>query len=165
MNVVIAGQMLDIFLAGDDEAAKERLTELAQEAGLNYEEDVKAAESWAAVAEALIAAVVVTVMLALWYPQPYFDAMGGELNAATSRETTVVYTRVPDGHLEQARELALGHELGACHQADARGEARGRGRRLCGADHRPRPVDAARRQGGDQRGDQWRRPWRARPRR
>ena len=25
-----------------------------------------------------------------------FDAMGGELNAATSRETTVVYTRVPD---------------------------------------------------------------------
>jgi predicted Zn-dependent peptidase len=31
-----------------------------------------------------------------------FDAMGGELNAATSRETTVVYTRVPDDHLEQA---------------------------------------------------------------
>lgn len=26
---------------------------------------------------ALIAATVVTVMLALWYPQPYFDAMGG----------------------------------------------------------------------------------------
>jgi len=26
---------------------------------------------------ALIAVVVVTVMLALWYPQPYFDAMGG----------------------------------------------------------------------------------------
>lgn len=26
---------------------------------------------------ALIAAIVVTVMLALWYPQPYFDAMGG----------------------------------------------------------------------------------------
>ena len=31
-----------------------------------------------------------------------FDAMGGELNAATSRETTVLYTRVPDGRLEQA---------------------------------------------------------------
>jgi predicted Zn-dependent peptidase len=31
-----------------------------------------------------------------------FDAMGGELNAATSRETTVVYTRVPDDHLERA---------------------------------------------------------------
>ncbi len=31
-----------------------------------------------------------------------FDAMGGELNAATSRETTVVYTRVPDGHLARA---------------------------------------------------------------
>ena len=31
-----------------------------------------------------------------------FDAMGGELNAATSRETTVVYTRVPDGRIEQA---------------------------------------------------------------
>ena len=31
-----------------------------------------------------------------------FDAMGGELNAATSRETTVLYTRVPDRRLEQA---------------------------------------------------------------
>ena len=31
-----------------------------------------------------------------------FDAMGGELNAATSRETTVVYTRVPDDHVEHA---------------------------------------------------------------
>jgi predicted Zn-dependent peptidase len=31
-----------------------------------------------------------------------FDAMGGELNAATSRETTVLYTRVPDGHLAEA---------------------------------------------------------------
>ena len=28
--------------------------------------------------------------------------MGGELNAATSRETTVVYTRVPDAHVERA---------------------------------------------------------------
>ena len=31
-----------------------------------------------------------------------FDALGGELNAATSRETTVVYSRVPDEHLERA---------------------------------------------------------------
>jgi predicted Zn-dependent peptidase len=31
-----------------------------------------------------------------------FDTMGGELNAATSRETTVLYTRVPDGHLTEA---------------------------------------------------------------
>ncbi len=31
-----------------------------------------------------------------------FDAMGGELNAATSRETTVVYTRVPDRRFEEA---------------------------------------------------------------
>ena len=36
-----------------------------------------------------------------------FDAMGGELNAATSRETTVVYTRVPDVHLEQALDVML----------------------------------------------------------
>jgi predicted Zn-dependent peptidase len=34
-----------------------------------------------------------------------FDAMGGELNAATSRETTVVYTRVPDDHLERALDV------------------------------------------------------------
>ncbi len=31
-----------------------------------------------------------------------FDELGGELNAATSRETTVVYCRVPDHHLETA---------------------------------------------------------------
>jgi len=34
-----------------------------------------------------------------------FDAMGGELNAATSRETTVVYTRVPDDHVEIAVDV------------------------------------------------------------
>jgi len=34
-----------------------------------------------------------------------FDAMGGELNAATSRETTVVYTRVPDDHVDVALEV------------------------------------------------------------
>jgi predicted Zn-dependent peptidase len=31
-----------------------------------------------------------------------FDGMGGELNAATSRETTVLYTRIPDSHTERA---------------------------------------------------------------
>ncbi|HEV7133864.1 MAG TPA: pitrilysin family protein [Gaiellaceae bacterium] len=31
-----------------------------------------------------------------------FDAMGAELNAATSREHTVVYSRVPDKHVEAA---------------------------------------------------------------
>jgi predicted Zn-dependent peptidase len=31
--------------------------------------------------------------------------MGGELNAATSRETTVVYTRVPDDHVDVALEV------------------------------------------------------------
>jgi predicted Zn-dependent peptidase len=34
-----------------------------------------------------------------------FDALGGELNAATSRETTVVYARVPDRHLETALDV------------------------------------------------------------
>jgi predicted Zn-dependent peptidase len=34
-----------------------------------------------------------------------FDALGGELNAATSREHTVVYARVPDRHLETAVDM------------------------------------------------------------
>lgn len=34
-----------------------------------------------------------------------FDALGGELNAATSRESTVVYARVPDRHLETALDV------------------------------------------------------------
>ncbi len=34
-----------------------------------------------------------------------FDEMGGELNAATSREHTVVYARVPDRHLESALDV------------------------------------------------------------
>ena len=34
-----------------------------------------------------------------------FDEMGGELNAATSREHTVVYARVPDRHLEAALDV------------------------------------------------------------
>jgi predicted Zn-dependent peptidase len=31
-----------------------------------------------------------------------FDGLGGELNAATSREHTMVYSRVPDGHVQTA---------------------------------------------------------------
>jgi len=34
-----------------------------------------------------------------------FDELGGELNAATSRETTVVYARVPDEGLERALDV------------------------------------------------------------
>jgi predicted Zn-dependent peptidase len=36
-----------------------------------------------------------------------FDTMGGELNAATSRETTVIYTRVPDDSLERALDVMV----------------------------------------------------------
>src|SRR3954464_5590244 len=34
-----------------------------------------------------------------------FDGVGGELNAATSREHTLVYARVPDHHLETAMDV------------------------------------------------------------
>jgi predicted Zn-dependent peptidase len=34
-----------------------------------------------------------------------FDAMGAELNAATSREHTIVYSRVPDRHVEKAVQV------------------------------------------------------------
>jgi predicted Zn-dependent peptidase len=34
-----------------------------------------------------------------------FDGLGGELNAATSREHTMVYARVPDAHLETALDV------------------------------------------------------------
>jgi predicted Zn-dependent peptidase len=34
-----------------------------------------------------------------------FDGLGGELNAATSRESTVVYARIPDHHLETALDV------------------------------------------------------------
>jgi predicted Zn-dependent peptidase len=37
-----------------------------------------------------------------------FDGLGGELNAATSRETTVVYARVPDDRLEPALDVMTG---------------------------------------------------------
>src|SRR5437867_1481175 len=34
-----------------------------------------------------------------------FDGLGGELNAATSREHTVVYARVPDHHVDDALDV------------------------------------------------------------
>ena len=34
-----------------------------------------------------------------------FDTLGGELNAATSREHTLVYARIPDHHLETAVDV------------------------------------------------------------
>src|SRR3954465_9682127 len=34
-----------------------------------------------------------------------FDGLGGELNAATSREHTVVYSRIPDHHLPAALDV------------------------------------------------------------
>src|ERR671936_1574011 len=34
-----------------------------------------------------------------------FDGLGGELNAATSREHTMVYARVPDNHVQQALDV------------------------------------------------------------
>ena len=37
-----------------------------------------------------------------------FDGLGGELNAATSRETTLVYARVPDARLEPALDVMSG---------------------------------------------------------
>jgi predicted Zn-dependent peptidase len=36
-----------------------------------------------------------------------FDELGGELNAATSRETTVVYARIPDERLERAIDVMV----------------------------------------------------------
>src|SRR5919199_575751 len=34
-----------------------------------------------------------------------FDTLGGELNASTSREHTVLYARVPDAHVETALDV------------------------------------------------------------
>jgi predicted Zn-dependent peptidase len=36
-----------------------------------------------------------------------FDELGGELNAATSRETTVIYARIPDDRLEKAIDVMV----------------------------------------------------------
>ena len=57
-----------------------------------------------------------------------FDAMGAELNAATSREHTVVYSRVPDRHVEEALAGDDRHGLRAAlrrARPGARGRARG----------------------------------------
>ena len=54
-----------------------------------------------------------------------FDEMGGELNAATSRESTVVYARVPDRHrsarstTQQARRTAAGTSHNTCMSSSA----------------------------------------------
>ena len=37
-----------------------------------------------------------------------FDGLGGELNAATSRETTLLFARVPDDRLEAALDVVVG---------------------------------------------------------
>ena len=37
-----------------------------------------------------------------------FDGLGGELNAATSRETTLLYARVPDDRLDAALDVVVG---------------------------------------------------------
>jgi predicted Zn-dependent peptidase len=37
-----------------------------------------------------------------------FDGLGGELNAATSRETTLVYARIPDDRVERALDVMVG---------------------------------------------------------
>src|SRR5687767_4804228 len=37
-----------------------------------------------------------------------FDGLGGELNAATSRETTLVYARVPDDRVDDALDVIVG---------------------------------------------------------
>ena len=77
-----------------------------------------------------------------------FDELGGELNAATSRETTVVYARIPDERLERAldvmadmvfRPTFVGHRLRA--RGRPRGDRDGRG-------HAERPRPRLRRGGG-----------------
>ena len=42
-----------------------------------------------------------------------FDGLGGELNAATSREHTMVYARVPDGHVADRARRHDGHGVRA----------------------------------------------------
>src|SRR3989442_6829687 len=49
-----------------------------------------------------------------------FDGLGGELNAATSREHTVVYARVPDHHLDDALDVMADMVFSpACADVDA----------------------------------------------
>ena len=73
-----------------------------------------------------------------------FDEMGGELNAATSREHTVVYARVPDRHLEDALDVMADMVFSPTlrrprlrARGRARGDRDGRGR---AAGSRPRPA-------------------------
>ena len=77
-----------------------------------------------------------------------FDAMGGELNAATSRETTVVYTRVPDDHVDVALDVMTDMVFAPAldrHRLRARGRARGdRDGRRQPAGCRPRPCSRGR---------------------
>ena len=42
-----------------------------------------------------------------------FDAMGAEINAGTDRESTSLFTRVLDGHLERGFERNGGDDLAA----------------------------------------------------
>ena len=52
--------------------------------------------------------VLFLIAIRMIFPSERFgesDELGGELNAATSRETTVVYARVPDSRLEVALEV------------------------------------------------------------
>ena len=73
-----------------------------------------------------------------------FDAMGAELNAATSREHTMVYSRVPDRHVDTADRGDDGHGV----RADLRRARPGARRRARGDRHvrglaggaRARPV-------------------------
>ena len=74
-----------------------------------------------------------------------FDGLGGELNAATSREHTVVYVRVADHHLDKALDVMTRHGLRAGVRRPrlrARGRARGdRDVRGHAARARPRPDE------------------------
>jgi predicted Zn-dependent peptidase len=56
-----------------------------------------------------------------------FDELGGELNAATSRETTVVYARIPDNRLERALDVRRTWSTASSPTSTrARGRARNR---------------------------------------
>ncbi len=70
-----------------------------------------------------------------------FDELGGELNAATSRETTVVYARIPDDRLERALDVVADMVFRpAFVDVDCRARGRPRGDRDGGGHaERPRP--------------------------
>ena len=56
-----------------------------------------------------------------------FDGMGAEINAGTDKESTSLYTRVLDGHLERAFDVIERHDLVPSLRR-ARGRAGGRAR-------------------------------------